>query len=184
VGHPAAASRGVRAVDAGRRWCSMNQQLPVQLSFDVSLPERAQRIRELVGTARLCILEIGRELIAAKATVVHGEWLGWLKDEFGWSDETARKYMRVAEAFQIPTKLEFAGLTIDATAFYALSAPDVPPEACAEAVERAEDGEHISKADAETLIAEALLLSRTLYRHPCLAFPADGTACSSGSAAT
>ena len=44
----------------------MNEQLPVQLSFDVSLPERAQRIRDLIGTARTCFIEIGRELIELK----------------------------------------------------------------------------------------------------------------------
>jgi hypothetical protein len=79
-----------------------------------------------VGVARTCIIEIGRELIAAKAAVPHGGWLPWLAEEFEWTDETARKYMRVAQAFQIPTKLGFDGLTIDATALYALSAPDVP----------------------------------------------------------
>ncbi len=29
----------------------------------------------------------------------HGEWLPWLKDEFGWSRQTAERYMQVAEAF-------------------------------------------------------------------------------------
>ena len=81
----------------------MNEQLPVpvQLSFDVSLPDRAQRIRDLVGTARMCIIEIGRELIAAKAQVAHGEWLPWLKEEFGWHQTTASRYMQVAQAFKL-----------------------------------------------------------------------------------
>lgn len=107
----------------------MNEQLPVQLSFDVSLPERAQRIRDLVGVARTCIIEIGRELIAAKAEVAHGGWLDWLKDEFGWHQTTASRYMQVAEAFKLSSVHSFDGLTIDATALYALSAPDVPQEA-------------------------------------------------------
>jgi hypothetical protein len=71
----------------------------VQLSFDVSLPERAQRIRDLVGTARTCIIEIGRELIAAKTTVAHGDWLPWIEDEFGWKERTAENYMMVARKF-------------------------------------------------------------------------------------
>jgi hypothetical protein len=96
------------------------------LSFDVSLPERAQRIRDLVGVARTCIIEIGRELIAAKAKVGHGEWLPWLKDEFDWGETTAWKYMQVAKAFKSSLGEDFTGLTIDATALYALSAPDVP----------------------------------------------------------
>ncbi len=142
----------------------MNEQLPVQLSFDVSLPERAQRIRDLVGTARVCIIEIGRELIAAKREVVHGDWLPWLRDEFGWTERTAQKYIAVAQAFgKYELGSHFDGLTIDATALYALSAPDVPQEARDEAVERAEDGEHISKADAEALITEALEVERAKF---------------------
>jgi len=83
-------------------------------------------IRDLVGTARTCIIEIGRELIAAKAQVAHGEWLPWLRDEFEWGETTARKYMQVAEAFKSALGVDFAGLTIDASALYALSAPDGP----------------------------------------------------------
>jgi hypothetical protein len=139
----------------------MNELFPVQLSFDVSLPERAQRIRDLVGVARTCIIEIGRELIAAKAEVKHGEWLAWLADEFGWSDSTAANYMNVARKF--PTLGNMTGITIDATALYALSAPEVPQEARDEAVERAEDGEHISKADAEALITGALQAERQKF---------------------
>jgi hypothetical protein len=107
----------------------MNDQmtLPMVLADDaVTLDERAQRIRDLVGVARVCIIEIGRELIAAKGKVAHGEWLPWLDAEFGWSEDKAHRFMRVARAFQIPHCAEFAGLTIEATALYALSAPGSP----------------------------------------------------------
>jgi hypothetical protein len=69
-------------------------------------------------------VQIGRELIAAKNEVPHGEWLPWLKEEFGWGPATASNYMNVASRF--PTLGNLEGLTIDATALYALSAPDVP----------------------------------------------------------
>jgi Protein of unknown function (DUF3102) len=137
----------------------VNEQLPVQLSFDISLPERAQRIRDLVGTARICIIEVGRELIAAKAEVAHGDWLPWLDQEFGWSEDTAQNYMRIARGFpQIPKASVFTG-----EALTALSAPNVPQSVRDEAVARAEDGEHISKADAEALIAEALATERARF---------------------
>lgn len=141
----------------------MNEQLPVQLSFDVSLPERAQRIRDLVGVARTCIIEIGRELIVAKSLVAHGEWLPWLKDEFGWDERTARRYMEVARMFKSDMLSDFTGITIDATALYALSAPDVPQEARAEAVEHAEAGDHVTLADAEAMIAKALEVEREKF---------------------
>jgi hypothetical protein len=44
--------------------------------------------------------------------------------------------------------------TQDGSSVYALAAPDVPQAVRTEAVERAEAGEHISKADAEQIIAE------------------------------
>ena len=87
------------------------------------LAQRAQRIRDLVGVARTCIIEIGRELIAAKTEVEHGEWLDWLETEFGWAERTARNYMTVAEAFKSATLADMV-LTIDATALYALASPD------------------------------------------------------------
>jgi len=135
----------------------MNEQLPVPafLTPAVPLPQRAQRIRDLVSVARGCIIEVGHELIAAKAELVHGEWLPWLDQEFGWSEAAAQRYMQVARAFQIPQAEGFKGLTIDATALYALSAPDVPQEARDEAVARAEAGEHVTKREAEEMVAKA-----------------------------
>jgi hypothetical protein len=45
-------------------------------------------------------------------------------------------------------------VTIDASAIYLLSAPKVPREVREEAIERAERGEHITKAEAERMVAE------------------------------
>jgi hypothetical protein len=74
--------------------------------------------------------------------------------EFGWSDSTAQNYMNVARKF--PTLGDMTGLTIDATALYVLSAPDVPQAARDQAVAQAESGKHVTKADAEALIADAM----------------------------
>jgi hypothetical protein len=136
----------------------LNEQLPIALPLwqsTVPVADRAQRIRDLVGVARTCIIEIGRELIAAKADVGHGAWLPWIEAEFGWSQDTAERYMQVARAFQIPHAAEFGGLTIDATALYALATPDVPQAVRDEAIERAEAGEHITRAEADEMVAKA-----------------------------
>jgi hypothetical protein len=134
----------------------MNDLLAVLPGFaPVPIEQRAERIRGLVITARTCIIEIGRELIAAKAELAHGEWLPWLKDEFGWTVRTADKYMEVVRAFKLESDSNFDGLTIDATALYALAAPDVPQPVREEAVHRAQAGEHITKAEADQIIADA-----------------------------
>jgi hypothetical protein len=52
--------------------------------------------------------------------------------------------MHVAEAFKFRPERNFEGLTIEATALYALSAPDVPQQARDEAIDRAEGGERIA----------------------------------------
>jgi hypothetical protein len=132
----------------------MNDMTVLRREAEMDLDERADRIRSLVNVARGCIVEIGRELIEAKAEVEHGQWLPWLSDEFGWSKSTAENYMNVATKF--PTIGNLTGITIDATALYALAAPDVPQAARVEAVERAKAGEHISKRDAEAMISEAV----------------------------
>lgn len=110
----------------------------------MTLSQRADRIRSLVNVARGCIIEISRELIEAKQDIPHGYWLPWLEREFGWTEDTAQRYMRVANAFQIPQRAVFEDLAIDATALYALAAPDVSQAARDAAIEQAEAGEHIT----------------------------------------
>src|SRR4051794_4788134 len=63
--------------------------------------------------------------------------------EFGWSDETARKFVRVSEAFGAKFQPGW-DLPIDTSALYLLAAPRVPEALRVEAVERAEAGERIA----------------------------------------
>ena len=44
-------------------------------------------------------LKIGERLCEAKELLDHGEFLPWLKDEFGWTDRTAQKLMAVYREF-------------------------------------------------------------------------------------
>jgi hypothetical protein len=79
--------------------------------------------------------------------------------------------MQVAEAFKSLSVSDFNALTIDATALYALAAPDVPQSARDAAVEQAEAGEHITKAEAEKIIEAAKLeMGSRLLRHPQLPY--------------
>jgi hypothetical protein len=99
--------------------------------------------------ARTCIIEIGRELIAAKSEVVHGQGLPWLRAEFGWSFP------------QIPKTSVFEGFTGEALTL--LAGPDVPQCVRDEAVTLAEDGEHITLAQAEAMIAKAVEAEREKF---------------------
>ena len=69
------------------------------ISETITLDERANRIRKLQADVQRGIIEIGQELIAAKAAVGHGNWSAWLEKEFSWTQRTANNFMRVAERF-------------------------------------------------------------------------------------
>ncbi len=126
-------------------------------SFDYSLLDETTRdsVRQqtdaLHAIARRTagdIIEIGQRLSAVKAQVGHGHFGPWLRAEFGWSQDTAGRFMAVAQRFgQIPHGAEFAP-----KALYLLAAPDAPDAARAEARDRAAAGERITVSTAQTII--------------------------------
>jgi hypothetical protein len=62
------------------------------------LDEYAEKIRAIGKRAISDVIEVGRLLTEAKEIAGHGHWLPWLRQNFGWSDETARKWMHAYEA--------------------------------------------------------------------------------------
>src|SRR5262245_14164338 len=53
----------------------------------------AIRIRSQVRTIGQAIFTIGKELMAVKETLGHGNFGRWLEAEFQWNDRTAQRYM-------------------------------------------------------------------------------------------
>lgn len=89
--------------------------LTVQLGDGgLSLTDRVNRIRKLTGDTCRNMIEIGRHLIAAKAEVEHGNWSNWLKENFGWTDRTARNFMAVADRFGDMDVADFKPSTLQA----------------------------------------------------------------------
>jgi DUF3102 family protein len=79
-----------------------------------------------VGTRRHAMIG-GPVPSVQKEEISHEEWLPWLEKSFGWSQPTAYRYMRVAEAFgELSTVHNLPQLSIEASIFYALSAPSMP----------------------------------------------------------
>lgn len=81
-----------------------NEAVPEPVTIDaeaqiITLDQRAEKIRRLQADVQRSMIEIGRELIAAKAEIGHGNWTAWLEMEFEWTDRTARYFMAVAERF-------------------------------------------------------------------------------------
>ena len=97
------------------------------------------------------IVEIGRRLIDAKKLVGHGGWLTWLEREFRWSEDTAERYMRLADdKFR---NLRNADIPI--SALYLLAKPGTPPEAIKQIAARSESGEKVRLVTVQKVIAEA-----------------------------
>src|SRR5262249_55070025 len=72
-------------------------------------------------------IEIGRLLSVVKEKVSYGDWLRWLKEEFDWTDRSARNFMSVFKMTQRANKLEIiSNLSISPTALYLLAAPRTP----------------------------------------------------------
>jgi Protein of unknown function (DUF3102) len=61
------------------------------------LAEHAVAIRDLAKRTRENIIEIARHLVESRNQVGRGEWLAWLDAAFGWSDQTAYRFIHVYE---------------------------------------------------------------------------------------
>ena len=127
---------------------------------DIKLAEHAEVIRTLGKRAARDIVEIGQRLVECKEICGHGHWLDWVKDQFGWSPDTAEKYMRVyrmtrdSAVFQGKFR-ETRNMTIDIEALAQLAAPSTSDEIREAVIERSERGEMLTHAEVKKMIAEA-----------------------------
>lgn len=122
---------------------------PVHKRFDydsldsaaaVFVQQQTRAIQFLMKRSAEDIVEIGRRLIEVKQRLGHGRFGVWLSAEFEWTQETARRFMKVAQQFgQNPQIVDFAP-----SALYLLAEPSTPAPARSEAIARAEAGESIT----------------------------------------
>lgn len=109
--------------------------------------QQTGEIRVLMKRTAQGIVEVGQKLVEVKEKLGHGRFLDWLKAEFEWTHETARRFMTVAQQFgQSPHVVEFAP-----TALYILAAPSLPEAARTEAITRAKAGEPITYTAAKEI---------------------------------
>lgn len=110
---------------------------------------RANEIRHAMRRTAQDIVFIGSVLADVKSRIGHGNFVGWIEDEFGMAERMAQRFMNVATRFK-PDKL--SDLTIAPSALYLLAAPSTPDEAVDEALERAEAGESITHSAAKEIV--------------------------------
>jgi Protein of unknown function (DUF3102) len=90
---------------------------------EIILAEHAEAIRVLGRRVIGDVIEIGRRLTDAKERCGHGKWLPWLKREFGWSEDSALRFMQVAE---FAKNRSLRDLEIPVSGLYLLAAPSTP----------------------------------------------------------
>jgi hypothetical protein len=123
------------------------------LDAATTLKQHAEAIKLLAKRVCRDIVEIGYHLTKAQELAGHGKWLRWLDQEFGWSEQTARNYMRVYELAQKSTTV--VDLNLPLRALYVLAAPSTPESVREEIIGRAASGEKISYEQVGQEVAEA-----------------------------
>jgi len=116
----------------------------------IVVQQRTSEIKTLMRRTAQDIVDIGQKLIEVKERLGHGVFGAWLPVEFGWSRTTAVRFMRVAEQFKFAN---LANLSIASSALYLLAESSTPESARQEALQRAEQGEHITYRGAQEMVA-------------------------------
>jgi len=102
-------------------------------------------IRETAKQTAQGIVNIGQLLSEAKERLEHGKWLPWLKLSFGWSRQSAVRFIQV---YELSKCQNFGHLEIDVSALYLIAAPATPEPVVAEVIKRAKAGEPMTRAKA------------------------------------
>lgn len=105
----------------------------------------ADRVRVAM---RKSLLDIGQDLIAAKAMLDHGAFGPWVKAEFDFDLRAAQKHMQVLRRFE--GKSEIISL-LPPTVAQVISAPSFPEAACEAVVEKVLAGEKVTVASAHNI---------------------------------
>jgi hypothetical protein len=126
---------------------------PLDAATVKALERHAEAIKLLVRRAGRDIIEIGHRLTKAQEIAGHGNWLRWLDQEFNWSEQTARNYMRVHELASIHNAV--VDLDLPLRSLYLLAAPSTPEAARQDVIERAASGEDLSHAQVKAAVDEA-----------------------------
>jgi len=119
------------------------------------LRAQARRIRKRIGKATQDLIDIGRELLAAKKNLLdHGDFISWVESEVGIVRRTAQAYMALAK---LADDNGAAIALFPPTTAHRLAAKSVPPEIVSEVVSKALSGEVL----ADRAVAEMISLAKS-----------------------
>ena len=116
----------------------------------VDLRHQAARLRGLMVRSTVDMIEIGRDLIAIKAQLGHGQFTDWVEREIGVTVRTVQGYMAIAK---LNGKNETISLLPPSTARM-LAAKSVAPEIVQQVITRANSGDIVPEATVKGMIEE------------------------------
>lgn len=108
----------------------------------------AERIKDRMTTN---IIKIGKDLLAVKEQLDHGQFIAWLSAELAMTPRSAQRYMTVARLAGKCNEVR----DLPPSALYALSAPTTPQSVQAEIFKRLTAGEHIETRAIQAEIRKA-----------------------------
>jgi hypothetical protein len=127
------------------------------LTPDSTLAALAEAIRQRSRRVVADVIEIGRDLSEAKAKLGHGKWLPWLRQEFGWSADTAGNFINIYKLSNTKKFRNVRNLPINLSALYSVARKGTPETVRAAIVKRAEAGEPISSRTVRLVKSEHIV---------------------------
>ena len=147
-----AARNGEARQEPEKRPVNTSALAKTQLS-DPVLAEHAAAIRALGKRVVGDVTEIGARLTECKRIAGHGNWLPWLKREFGWTEMTAVRFMQVHEMTAKSNNL--LDIDLPVSSLYLLAAPSTPDIARDTVLDLAANGEKLTHDKVKEMIAQA-----------------------------
>jgi hypothetical protein len=118
-----------------------------------NLRAQASRIRTRIGKATQDLIDIGRDLLAAKRNLVdHGAFIRWVESEVGIVRRTAQAYMALAK---LADEKGAAIALLPPTTAHRLAAKSAPPDIVSEVVAKALSGEVLPDRTVAEMISAA-----------------------------
>jgi hypothetical protein len=118
-----------------------------------NLRQQANRIRTRIGRATRDLIDIGRDLLAAKKHLIdHGDFVKWVEAEVGIARRTAQAYMAIAK---LADDKGAAIALLPPTTVHRLASKSAPPEVVSEVVAKAQSGDVLPDRMVSEMILEA-----------------------------
>ena len=117
-----------------------------------ALRQQAKRIRDRIKATTEAVIEIGRDLLAVKQNLAHGQFTKWVQAECGFSLRAAQNYIKAAK-FAEGKKATVALLA--PAIVYMLASKTTPPAIVDWALQRVDSDIVVSEQEIDGALAEA-----------------------------